>query len=171
MIKPLAAWKLIFSDNLKAAIAATGLTDNDFRQKAGYSSQTWYCYKNGTRIPSNPSDIENLAAVAGINPAQFFGWDSSGSLPSSLYGAEHLTLSTPQLDYPAGAVLYYAPGTFSIDGVYIVKPNGSPIIRRLSQSLGGGVIASDGTTEHTYPLDELKSLPILGRVIGVTALI
>lgn len=171
MNKPLAAWKKIFSDNLKVTIAASGLTDNDYRQKAGYSSQTWYCYKNGTRIPSNPSDVENLAAVGGVNPAQLYGWNVTAKLPQQLTRAEQITLKTPQLDYAAGSILYYLPGTYTADGIYIVNTNGQALVRRLALSIDGLITVSDSASSQSYSPVDIKSLPLLGRVIGSTVLI
>jgi len=170
--KTLPQWKKIFAGNLQKLIAASGLTDNEYRQQAGYSSQTWYCYVRGTRLPSNPSDVEKLAAVAGANPATLYNWHDVSALPAAVRSCQHVELSSHQLGYAAGSVVHYNPNKVGVsDGLFVIQVNGLPLLRRVTARLDEKIDISDGQQTQAYSPASFSTFNVLGKVTGVTALL
>ncbi len=170
--KTLPLWKKLFADNLQKLIKTSGLTDNEYRQRAGYSSQTWYCYVRGTRIPSNPSDVEKLTAVVGANPAVLFGWHDVSALPAPVRECQHAELTSPQLGYAVGSMVHFDPTKTGLsDGVFVIEVNGNPLLRRVTARLDQQIDVSDGVQTQAYNPDAFSTFKVLGKVTGVTALL
>ncbi|MEY8204992.1 MAG: hypothetical protein RPR40_07930 [Bermanella sp.] len=170
--KTLPQWKKIFTVNLRKLINASGLTDNEYRQQAGYSSQTWYCYVHGTRLPSNPSDIEKLAAVAGANPASLFGWHDLSALPHGVRQCRHTELTSRQLGYAAGSMVHYDDKKRGlVDGLFIIQVNGAGLLRRITSRLDGKIEVSDGEQTQAYSAASFAEFNIMGQVVAVTAML
>ncbi len=163
----IAKWKVLFSKNLNNQVQNSGLSPNQFREQAGFTSATWHNYINEKRLPRNPSDIEKIAKVTGINPAALFGW-----MPALIAGTKSLTLSSNQLTYPAGSALHYTEVSKELaDGQYLFMVDEQPILKRITRRLDGrfDVLGENGV--ETYDNEKSDSFKVLGKVTAVTLVI
>ncbi len=165
----LAKSKIRFSSNLQKLVKQTGFSENEYREKAGFSSATWYNYLRGVRLPREPGDAERLAKVAGVSPAFLYGWDASDALPDFATDCATITLEADQLGYPSGTAIHYKTRIKGpTDGTYVLSVKSQIVLRKIKIRLDDDLDISDGKDTETYTRKDFKTFKVLGKASGVT---